>query len=362
MSDNTPRPDRADHNDPDIPTYDQAGSTPSSPQNPTTSQDDSSRLDPYERAGRAAPQEIPATEQTGSTPASAASAGAGGSTPAGATTGDEGTTAFPAQDGNVSAATGSTGAVPASSAASHQPQNQPTYRDEDFAPAGSTGAAGATASQYPANDQAATAYAPAAVPAAAPAAETAQPMAVGDGEDAVVDKHAGKRGTIDFGLLLARLLLGVWLVIESVGTFFQLGGNDGLAGLEAEFAGYPLAGILAIAVPTMQLAAGVFLIVGLVTPVAAAVATVATGFVALHELAAAGAGLNVFAWPEPVWLALVLFGLSIAIQFTGPGYYGLDNGRSWARRPLASSWIFIVVALIALGALWWFGTAINPFA
>lgn len=282
MSDNNIRPDRARNDDLDVPTYD--------PKNPLTA---------YERAGRAAPQEIPAGDPRSGVV--------------------DGTTAFPTQETRVS--------------------ESATYRDEDFAP---------------------TTVAPA--PATATAVDEDLLDAQLEEEVRLAEPHDGRRGTIDLGLLIARLLLGVWLVLESIGTFFQLGGSQGLAGLETEYAQYPWAEILSIVVPTLQLAAGVFLIFGLLTPVAATVATVATGFVALHELATSGAGFNVFAWPETVWLSVVLFGLSIALQFTGPGFYSLDFGRSWARRPLASSWIFIVVALGALGLLWWFGTDINPFA
>ena len=68
-----------------------------------------------------------------------------------------------------------------------------------------------------------------------------------------------------------------------------------------------------------------------------------------------------FNWPAGVWLPLVLGGALIALQFTGPGTWAVDYPRGWARRPLASSWIFIVVAVVALGALWWFGAGVNPF-
>lgn len=314
MSDKTPRPDRADAHDFDVPTYD--GSTPE-PQPGSTrasSLDDATTPAPeqrsqslYERAGRAAPQEI---QPTGGRRADAGDA----------------TTAFPASGDRA---------------------GQSEYRDEDFAPT--------TVAQAPGAEPTTVAPATAADGAYDPAAEPAY-------VDEAAVGHDHRRGTIDFGLLIARLVLGVWLILESLGTFFQLGNSAGLAGLESDFAGYPLAGVLSIAVPTMQLAAGVFLVVGLITPVAAAVATVATGFMALHELASSGAGFNVFSWPESVWLSVVLFGLSIALQFTGPGYYGIDAGRGWARRPLASSWIFIVVALAGLVALWWFGTGINPFS
>lgn len=171
-----------------------------------------------------------------------------------------------------------------------------------------------------------------------------------------------QRGTIDFGLLLLRLALGAFLILDSLGIFFRLGGNEGIAGLETAFADYSYGNALAIAVPTLELAAGVFLVLGLLTPVAAAVAVAVTGFLALHALHTSGLGFNVFAWGTDVWVPVMLLFASLAVQFTGPGLYGVDAQRGWARRPLASSWIFALVGIAAAAVIWWFGTAINPFA
>lgn len=181
-----------------------------------------------------------------------------------------------------------------------------------------------------------------------------------DLDDTAVDPKAGRRGTIDFGLLFVRLALGVYLIIAGASTFFGLGASEGLSGLEGEFADYAMPGVLAIAVPTMQLVAGVFLVLGLVTPLAAAIGLVVTGFMAIHRLAQSDAGLNIFDWPEAMWLSVILFVIAVALQFTGPGFISLDFNRSWARRPLATSWIFVVIAVAALVAIWWFLAAVNP--
>lgn len=63
-----------------------------------------------------------------------------------------------------------------------------------------------------------------------------------------------------------------------------------------------------------------------------------------------------------MWLAVFVFAASLVLQFTGPGLYGVDAGRSWARRPLASSWICAALGVAAAGVMWWFGTGINPLA
>lgn len=181
-------------------------------------------------------------------------------------------------------------------------------------------------------------------------------------EEPVVVAEPVQRGTIDFGLLLMRLALGAFLILDSLGIFFRLGGNEGIAGLETAFADYSYGNALAIAVPTLELAAGVFLVLGLLTPVVAAVAVAVTGFLALHSLNTSGLGFNVFAWGTDVWVPVMLLFASLAVQFTGPGLYGVDAQRGWARRPLASSWIFALVGIAAAALIWWFGTAINPFA
>lgn len=183
-----------------------------------------------------------------------------------------------------------------------------------------------------------------------------------DSEAAAVEEkpEPARRGTIDFGLLFVRLALSVYLLVAGASTFFKLGGNEGLSGLEKEFGEYTMAAALAIGVPTVQLIAGAFLLLGLVTPLAAMFGLIVTGFSAIHGLNASGAGLDVFAWNESVWLGLVLFVIAVALQFTGPGFISLDFNRSWTRRPLATSWIFVVIGVAALVAIWWFGAGVNP--
>lgn len=162
------------------------------------------------------------------------------------------------------------------------------------------------------------------------------------------------RGTIDVGALILRLVLGALLILSGVETFFQLGGNPGLPGLEEQFAGYSYPSILAIALPTLQLAAGVFLVLGLLTPVAAMLAIAATGFESLHLITASENGANAFTWNPAVWLAIALLGMAASVQFTGPGLFSVDFGRSWARRPMTSSWICAAFGVAAAFLMWWF--------
>ena len=191
--------------------------------------------------------------------------------------------------------------------------------------------------------------------------ESVEPIYTESAEPVVVEEET-RRGTTDFGLFLLRLALGAFLIIDSVGTFFRLGGNEGISGLETAYANYPYGNGLAVVVPTLELAAGVFLVLGLLTPVAALVAIAVTGFMALDAFNAQSDGFNVFAWTPETWVPVMLLAASLAVQFTGPGRYGIDASRGWAKRPLASSWVGALVGLVAAGLIWWFGTEINPFA
>jgi len=295
---------------------------------------------------------VPRSSGAGSTPLSKADAG---SVPGG----NDATTQFPQTSGGLFDRTGRA----APQEIKPQATPQPTYADQDFAPTGSHETY--ETHQTMAYDRPASQPAAAAAPAPAPVAPAAVPADYDHPTATAVDEPTvrdHRRGTMDFGLLIIRLLLGGWLILEAVGTFFRLGGNPGISGLEADYANYLAPGGLAIIIPSLQLAAGVFLVLGLITPLFAMVATIVTSFTALHELTTSGAGANIFAWPESVWLSIVMLGISLALQFTGPGLVSLDFGRSWARRPLVSSWIFILLAIAGAVALWWFGAGVNPLA
>ncbi|ANE03823.1 DoxX family protein [Corynebacterium crudilactis] len=211
-----------------------------------------------------------------------------------------------------------------------QPVYSEPYTDSDFAPAGAAAAAAVAPVEQPIFAE--------------------QPQIIED----------TRRGTLDFGLLIIRAVIGVYLIVRGVFTFFTLGGSTGLTGLEAEFAGYQWPEILAILLPSIELAAGVFLLLGLMTPVAAAVAMVATSFTTLHQVNTHEGGWGQLS--EPLMLALILTLVVVGLQFTGPGKISLDSGRGWAKRPLVSSWIFVILGIAGAVLLWWFGAAVNPIA
>ncbi|WP_151641625.1 DoxX family protein [Corynebacterium sp. 11A] len=219
-----------------------------------------------------------------------------------------------------------------------QPAGEADY-DADYAQAPGVAAAPAAGPQWVEGDM------------AEPADDDEQPY------DPALDH---RRGTLDFGIFLLRVGVGALLILAGVKTFFQLGDSEGLSGLENEFSGYAMPWLLSVVQPSLQLLAGVFLLLGLLTPVAAAVGIVATLLSALHQIDVLNAGVNPLNWSGEVLFCVVMILAVLALQFTGPGKLSLDFNRSWAHRPLLSSWLWVLVGSAAAVALWWFGAGVNP--
>lgn len=368
------KPDKADFHDDafDVPTYEGPQTSTTQPsEKPQRAKADAEKISPstearatiFERAGRAAPQVIePNSSENRAT---------------GAGVDSEPTTQFAQPEAATN--TGAADAGVSDAVDEHRPE----YRDEDFAatevidPAGKqttipvaasatpqqAGYSGPTQQGVPqgqqglANDEQ--------IPVDGPYAQGTGGLAETPGNAASAEPVTTvdtRRGTIDLGLFLLRIALSAWLIIQATGTFFTLGSHEGIAGLESDFAAYNQAHLVAIAVPSVQLAAGIFLLLGLLAPVAAMLAWIVTGFLVVHELAQAQTGLNVFNWEETLWVPVMAAVLALVVQFTGPGLYALDGARGWARRPLASSWLFMILGIAAVVVAWWLLAGTNPLS
>ncbi|MBN9644997.1 DoxX family membrane protein [Corynebacterium mendelii] len=323
-------PDRAQPGD-DIPTYRPADSRPVTPDGmpgtppqptpdtaPATAADDL-----YRRAGRAEPQRIEPAADNSDAP-TAVFAAPGNQTPA------NGPVA-PATGAVPPADTEATTAIPAVGSAQAGEQ----------APAPAVTYDPALQSVPPGYDPAGQAMPPGYDPA-------------GQAQAAQAPAPVGKRGTIDFGLFVLRVVFAALLVFQALSVLFDLDGAGGLQARETALAGYAWPGALAIGLTSVELAVGVFLLLGLISPVAAAGAVVVTSFSALETITAAGTAASPLAWDDSVWLALMLVALAVTVQFTGPGRISADFSRGWATRPLASSWLFFLLGSAAAAALWWF--------
>ncbi len=174
-------------------------------------------------------------------------------------------------------------------------------------------------------------------------------------------RAAARRGTQDLGLLVLRVALGALLIAHGLQNAFGLWGGPGPAGLKESLtaAGYQNAGLLSYVTAGAQLASGVLLVLGLFTPVAAAVALGLLLNGALAELEADGWRLVLSSAGEQL---LVLTAVAAAVVLAGPGRYGFDGSRGWARRPFVGSFIALVLGIGGGVAAWIFLRGNNPFA
>nr|WP_255710139.1 MULTISPECIES: DoxX family protein [unclassified Corynebacterium] len=222
-------------------------------------------------------------------------------------------------------------------------------RDRDAAAAAGAGAAGTGAVAGADRDRDAAAAAGAEVGGA-----DATAGAAGAGAEV-------KRGTTSFGLFILRAVLGAYLLVRGLQTLFAFGGDPGVDVFQSQLENYNFTDILAIGIPVAEVVAGGLLLLGLVTPFGAALATIVGGFMAFHNLDSFQGTL----WPYglnphvQLWAALTV--VSISLIFLGPGRISLDRSRGWATRPLASAWIFFVVAAATTAGLWLGVGGGNPF-
>ena len=193
---------------------------------------------------------------------------------------------------------------------------------------------------------------------------SAAPVEIAPADAEKHDKAAGRRGTQDLGLLLLRVALGVVFIAHGLQKAFGWWGGSGLDGFKESLAeaGYQHAGLLTYVAAGTQIAAGVLLVLGLFTPLAAAAAlaflvnSVLVNFSAQRK----DGGLLVFG--SDAEYLLVLAAVAAAIILIGPGRYGFDGGRGWARRPFIGSFLALVLGAGGGVAAWFFLHGINPFA
>lgn len=153
-------------------------------------------------------------------------------------------------------------------------------------------------------------------------------------------------GSYDIGLLLLRLVVGGLFAAHGAQKVFGVLGGLGLpettrivSGLGFVAHGSTLAWALGIG----ELVLGIFLVVGLLTPIAAAgllavkIVAVAVTWGTVPLFASAGA--------NAVELHVLLGGGAAALLFAGAGRVALDSGRTWQRRPLPYAWLSLIVGV-----------------
>jgi putative oxidoreductase len=188
----------------------------------------------------------------------------------------------------------------------------------------------------------------------------AEPAEFGPDLDSAV---AERRGTQDLGLLILRLGAGAILIVHGLQKALGLWGGPGLDawGDSLTGMGFRYAEVLTYVTTVGQIAAGLLLVLGLFTPVAAAgaLAYLVTGLLADAMAAHEEARLASFLTDGHEY-KVFLAGAVAALILTGPGRYGFDAGRGWARRPFVGSFIALVLGIGAGVAVWVLLNGGNP--
>ncbi|WP_037045111.1 DoxX family protein [Pseudonocardia halophobica] len=158
-------------------------------------------------------------------------------------------------------------------------------------------------------------------------------------------------GGADIGMLLLRLGVGGIFVAHGLQKVFSMWGGRGIGETTTILAGlgFRQASTLAWALGFGELILGALLVLGLFTPLAAA------GLLAVKICAV------VVKWGSPFFVAVspnaleldVALGAGVAaLLFVGAGRISLDSGRTWQRRPVPWSILFLVVGVaVAAGVL-----------
>ena len=179
------------------------------------------------------------------------------------------------------------------------------------------------------------------------------------------DRRDDRRGTQDLGLLLLRVAVGALFIGHGLQKVFGWWGGPGLGGFRESLAdvGFRNADILTYVAAGGQIAAGVLLVLGLFTPIAAAGALgyLVTSILAEASIAHDEARLSAFLTDGHEYQVVLLCAVA-AIILVGPGRYGLDAGRGWARRPFLGSIAALILGAGAGVAIWVLLNGANPLA
>ncbi len=198
---------------------------------------------------------------------------------------------------------------------------------------------------------------------ASPPPQHAGPLEINPTDAEGMLKAAGRRGTQDLGLLVLRVALGVVFIAHGLQNAFGWWGGPGLQGFKETLteAGYQNADLLTYLTAGGQIAAGVLLVLGLFTPVAAAVALAFLVTSALATFTAQRQDGGLFIFGSAAEYLLVLLAATTTTILAGPGRYGFDGGRGWARRPFIGSLLALVLGVVGGVAAWMFLRGNNPF-
>ncbi|MBF6182718.1 DoxX family protein [Nocardia otitidiscaviarum] len=187
-------------------------------------------------------------------------------------------------------------------------------------------------------------------------------------ENGRLRRRDDRRGTLDLGLLLLRLVVGgtfIYHGLQKLTGWFHGPGLEGTRDM-LEQGGWDQADIGAAFLIVGELGGGILLVLGLGTPLAAG-AVLAVILDAWLWKQGMIPGFQYKAAASAVELETVLAGAAAVIILTGPGRLSLDRNRGWATRPFLGSVAALVAAIAAaIGTwLWLHGgnplTGVGPF-
>lgn len=178
-------------------------------------------------------------------------------------------------------------------------------------------------------------------------------------------KMARQRGTQHLGLMVLRVGVGVVLVIHGMQKMFGWWDGPGIDGFKNSLTelGYQHADVLSYLAAGAQIVAGALLVLGLFTPVVAAGALAYLVNSLLADIATQRqhGHLNFFL-PGGNEYHIMLIVALVAIILAGPGLYGFDAGRGWARRPFIGSSAALLIGVGGGIGFWALFNGVNPLA
>ncbi|MGV9710430.1 DoxX family protein [Gordonia sp. NPDC003424] len=185
-------------------------------------------------------------------------------------------------------------------------------------------------------------------------------------------RRNARRGTLDLGLLLLRVAVGVIALAHGTQKLFGWWNGPRLSGYEDMLANSPNPAIgfhadvvkpLAIVGALSETLGGLMLVIGLFTPIAAA-AVLGVMLVAAAFKSTLAGGVWFFAADHNgagIEYELLLAVCAAVIILTGPGRISLDAPRGWARRPSWGSLALLVIGIAAAVIIWVMFNGANPF-
>ncbi|WP_454195977.1 DoxX family protein [Nocardia sp. Marseille-Q1738] len=170
-----------------------------------------------------------------------------------------------------------------------------------------------------------------------------------------------RRGTLDLGLFLLRLVVGgtfLYHGLQKLTGWFHGPGLDGTREM-MERGGWDHPTASAILLTAGEVGGGTLLILGLATPLAAG-AVLAVILDAWAWKQGMAPGFQYKAGEGAVELESILAGAATAIILTGPGRYSFDVKRGWATRPHLGSFTVLLLAVAAAVGTYWYLHGGNP--